>query len=80
VRKNGKPWNGAISIEVRDGKGKVVDGVGRYFFKGSYLGGYYWNTADEGMLLHFVITLLDSNGNPTGTIDYGVAVRHRYVQ
>src|SRR5262249_42509661 len=30
VRKNGKPWNGAIAIEVRDAKGKVVDGVGHY--------------------------------------------------
>jgi len=79
IRKDGKPWKGAVSIEVRDGNGKVIDGVGRFYFNGSLLAGYLWSTEDEGMLLHFTITLVD-NGKTVGTIDYGVAVRHRYVQ
>ncbi len=79
VRQHGKPWNGAISIEVRDGKGKVIDGVGRYYFNGTWIAGYLWSTEDEGRLLHFTITLL-ANGKPIGSVDYGVAVRHTYVK
>src|SRR5262249_53874560 len=79
VRRNGKPWNGAIDIEVKDGKGKVIDGVGRYYFHGSWLAGYLWSTQDEGKLLHFTITR-PTTGNPGRRVAYGVAVRHRYVQ
>jgi hypothetical protein len=79
IRKDGKPWKGAVSIEVKDENGKVIDGVGRFNFNGGLLAGYLWSTEDEGMLLHFTIDLI-ANGKTVGTIDYGVAVRHRYVQ
>jgi hypothetical protein len=79
IRQNGKPWRGAILIQVLDGAGNVVDGVGEYAFRGSWLAGYYWPPEDEGKLLHFRITL-QGNDKTLGTIDYSVAVRHKYVQ
>src|ERR1051326_9098442 len=55
---DGKPWQGAIDIQIVDLKGKKIDGVGMFAFKGSWLRAYIWRRPDKGQSLKLVIHLL----------------------
>lgn len=69
---NGRPWQGIVKVDVQTPKGKIIDDVGRYPFKGSLLDGYLWNHADRGLLLFKVVFTQD--GRTVGQATYPVRV------
>jgi hypothetical protein len=71
---DGKPWQGAIDIQIVDLKGKKIDGVGMFAFKGSWLRAYIWRRPDKGQSLKLVIHLL-SGSSTVATASYRVSVR-----
>jgi hypothetical protein len=74
VTRNGKPWSGSASIDVRTPGGDVIDHVGQFPVKGSLLSGYLWATGDAGKKLVFHLTLQE-NGRQVGTVAYEVFVQ-----
>jgi hypothetical protein len=71
---DGKPWEGAIDIQIVDLKGKKIDGVGMFAFKGSWLRAYIWRRPDKGQNLKLLIHLL-SGSSTVATASYRVSVR-----
>jgi hypothetical protein len=71
---DGRPWQGAIEIQVVDMKGKKIDGVGLFAFKGSWLRAYIWRRPDKGQRLDFRIRLL-AGAATVATVSYRVSVR-----
>jgi hypothetical protein len=71
---DGKPWQGAIDIQIVDLKGKKIDGVGMFAFKGSWLRAYIWRRPDKGQTLELRIRLL-SGSSTVATATYRVSVR-----
>src|SRR5438105_5002943 len=55
---DGKPWHGAIVIEVVTTGGKKLDGIGQFAFNGSWLRAYIWRRPDKGQILDLRITFL----------------------
>lgn len=72
VSQNGKPWQGAVTLDVQTTKGKIVDHVGRYGVDGSLLLGYLWNTRDRGSLIFKAV--FTRNGRNVGQTTYPVTV------
>jgi hypothetical protein len=71
---DGKPWHGAIVIEVVTTAGKKLDGVGQFAFTGSWLRAYIWRRPDKGQTLDLRITFLEGTRN-VDTTSYRVSVK-----
>ena len=71
---DGKPWRGAILIEIVTPKGKKIDGVGRFAFTGSWLRAYIWRRPDKGQTLDLRIRFI-SGTKVVDSTSYRVAVR-----
>ena len=71
---DGKPWHGAIVIEVVTTRGKKIDGVGMFGFDGSALRAYIWRRADKGLTLDLRITFIEGT-KKVGTTSYRVSVK-----
>src|SRR2546423_8112886 len=71
---DGKPFQGAILVEVVTPAGKRIDGVGQFGFTGTWLRAYIWRRPDKGQTLDLRISLL--NGTKTiAKTSYRVSVR-----
>jgi hypothetical protein len=53
---DGRPFQGAILLEVVTPTGKKIDGIGQFAFTGSWLKAYIWRRADKGMTLDLRIS------------------------
>jgi hypothetical protein len=71
---DGKPWHGAIVIEVVTTAGKKLDGVGQFAFTGSWLRAYIWRRPDKGQTLDLRITFLEGT-RKVDTTSYRVSVK-----
>jgi hypothetical protein len=71
---DGKPWQGAIVVEVVTPRGKKVDGIGMFGFDGSTLRAYIWRRPDRGETLDLRITFLEGTKN-VGVTRYRVSVK-----
>jgi len=71
---DGKPWHGAIVIEVVTAKGKRVDGVGTFAFDGSWLRAYIWRRPERGQTLDLRIRFLEGT-KAIKTTSYRVFVK-----
>jgi hypothetical protein len=55
---DGKPFQGAIVLEVVTPGGKRIDGIGQFAFTGSWLRAYIWRRPDKGQTLDLRISFL----------------------
>jgi hypothetical protein len=55
---DGKPFQGAILLEVRTPKGAKIDGIGLFAFTGTWLRAYIWRRPDKGQALDFRVSFL----------------------
>ena len=55
---DGKPFQGAILLEVRTAQGAKIDGIGLFAFTGSWLRAYIWRRPDKGQTLDFRVSFL----------------------
>jgi hypothetical protein len=71
---DGKPWMGAIEIQVLTPKGKKIDGVGQFAFTGSWLRAYIWRRFDRGQTLDLRIRFIEGT-TVVATTSYRVSVK-----
>jgi hypothetical protein len=71
---DGKPWLGAIEIQVLTPKGKKIDGVGQFAFTGSWLRAYIWRRFDKGQTLDLRIRFIEGT-KVVATTSYRVSVQ-----
>jgi hypothetical protein len=55
---DGKPFQGAILLEVVTPSGKKIDGIGTFAFTGKWLKAYIWRRADKGQKLDLRVSLV----------------------
>ena len=55
---DGRPFQGAILLEVRTPKDAKIDGIGLFAFNGSWLRAYIWRRPDKGQTLDFRVSFL----------------------
>jgi hypothetical protein len=71
---DGKPFQGAIVLEVVTPKGRRIDGIGQFAFNGSWLRAYIWRRPDKGQTLDLKVSLL-SGTKVVATRAYRVSVQ-----
>jgi hypothetical protein len=71
---DGKPWQGAINIQVVTPKGKKIDGIGMFAFTGSWLRAYIWRRPDKGQKLDLRIQFY-AGTKVVDTVSYRVNVQ-----
>jgi hypothetical protein len=71
---DGKPWQGAIVIEVVTPKGKKIDGIGQFGFKGTWLRAYIWRRPTRGQTLDLRIRFIEGT-KMVATTSYRVFVK-----
>jgi hypothetical protein len=55
---DGRPFQGAILLEVVTPKGKRIDGIGQFAFTGTWLRAYIWRRPDKGQTLDLRVSLV----------------------
>ena len=71
---DGRPFQGAILLEVVTPKGKRIDGIGQFAFTGTWLRAYIWRRPDKGQTLDLRVSLV-SGTKVVGKTTYRVNVQ-----
>jgi hypothetical protein len=71
---DGKPFEGTIVLEVVTPKGRKIDGIGQFAFRGSWLRAYIWRRPDKGRTLNLKVSFL-AGAKVVASTAYRVSVR-----